>query len=135
MQAYEPFILVLALVVIDYVTGIIGSVVTKSFSSTIMRTGLWHKLAYLVAIIVGLVLERLSAHYELGFVFAGTITTMIVIWIIITEVGSIMENLVKINPNLANNTFMRIFSRREEAEQIEEETIEEETRGKHAERN
>lgn len=135
MQAYEPYILVLALVVIDYVTGIIGSVVTHSFSSTIMRTGLWHKLAYLVAIIVGLVLERLSEHYELGFVFAGTITTMIVIWIVITEVGSILENLVKINPNLANNNFMRIFARREETDQAEQDMIEEEVRGNHASRD
>lgn len=133
MQAYEPYILVLALVVIDYVTGIIGSVVTHSFSSTIMRTGLWHKLAYLVAIIVGLVLEHLSEYYELGFVFAETITTMIIIWIVITEVGSILENLVKINPNLANNNFMRIFAQREEADQ--EQIIEEEVRGNHASRN
>lgn len=135
MEMYEPYILVMILIAIDYITGIIGSVVTHSFSSTVMRTGLWHKLAYLVAIVVGLVLERLSSYYELGFVFAGTITVMIIIWIVITEVGSILENLVKINPKLADNSFMRIFVRKDEADQIEEKKIDEELRGQHAQRN
>ena len=36
----------------------------------------------------------------------------------ITETGSILENLGLINPDLADNSFMRIFDRREEADQI-----------------
>lgn len=57
-------------------------------------------------------------YYDLPMVYAGVLYSLTYVWIVVTETGSILENLVLINPDLADNSFMRIFDRREEADQI-----------------
>ena len=57
-------------------------------------------------------------YYDLPMVYAGVLYSLAYVWIVVTETGSILENLVLINPDLADNSFMRIFDRREEADQI-----------------
>lgn len=124
-MSWEPILLIIALIVIDFITGIIGAVVNDSFSSKIMRQGLWHKLAYFIILAVVVILERLSVYYDLGFVnlnsgfgysvAAATMLSLVIVWIILTEVGSILENIVVINPKLKDNTFMAIFAKREDA--------------------
>lgn len=103
----HPYVILLILICVDYVTGIIAAAIHENFSSTKMRQGLLHKLTYMLAIVLAYVIEALAAHYELGFV--NGIVALVVVWIVITEVGSVIENLVKINPKLANNRFLAIF--------------------------
>lgn len=108
--------LILSLVVIDYITGIIGACINGDFSSSKMREGLFHKLTYLIAVVVAYIIEALAVHYDLGFVTG--IVVLVCTWIIITEVGSILENLIIINPSLADNSFMSIFARRAETNDL-----------------
>lgn len=115
---FYPYLLIFALIVIDYFTGIFGAVKTDSFSSSKMRQGLFHKLAYLLVIVVAFIIEELAAFYDLGFV--NGIVALVCVWIIITEIGSILENLVVINPAFADNSFMAIFARREEQNNLYE---------------
>lgn len=114
---WEPLILILALIVIDYILGTLGAILSGSFSSSKMRTGLVHKFTYLIVMMVALIVERLSLHYDIGLVFSAGFFVMVCVWIIITELGSILENLVVINPKFADNAFMRIFAKREEKEE------------------
>lgn len=120
---FEPLILVIALVIIDYTTGIISSIVNKCFDSSKMRMGLLHKLSYAVAIAVALIVQQLGHYYELGFIYSDAMLTLVIIWIIITEVGSILENIVIINPSLSDNNFLSIFDRREKTITDEKETV------------
>lgn len=115
-MTWEPYILVLLLIVIDYITGVIYAIKDQSFDSTIMRQGLWHKVSYLVVIVVGYIIDRLCAYYDLDLFYSGSILALIIVWVVLTEIGSILENLVKINPKFSDNAFMKIFTKKNEGE-------------------
>lgn len=107
---WHVYILIFALVVIDYALGVIGAVIHKTFSSSVMREGLIHKFTYLVAIALAEIIVLLSGYLDLGFVYVGAIVGLVLVWISLTEIGSILENIVKINPELGDNKFLQIFS-------------------------
>lgn len=113
-MAWEPWALLVALIVIDYVLGTIKGIITEGFQSSKMRMGLLHKGTYFVALVLGFILERIALYYELPYALIGCIVSVIYVWIVLSETGSILENLVAINPKLADNEFMRIFDRREQ---------------------
>lgn len=104
------YLAILVLVTLDYVTGIVAGCMTEGFSSSKMRKGLVHKATYLVAILVCLCIEYLSLYLDLGFAFGSGITALVCVWIVLSEVGSIIENISKMNPELADNSFMRLFA-------------------------
>lgn len=112
-------IFIIALIIIDYATGIMGAIVKGNFSSKIMRQGLIHKLAYILAMATGLIIDNLCLNLELGLVVGTAVLGLIEVWIIITEIGSICENLVTINPAFASNGFLRIFARQSQEQQLE----------------
>lgn len=107
---WHVYVLIFALVVIDYVLGVIGAVINKTFSSSVMRQGLVHKFTYLVAIAIAEIIVLLSGYLDLGFDFVDAIVGLVCVWISLTEIGSILENIVKINPKLGEDGFLQIFS-------------------------
>lgn len=116
---------IFGLVVIDYGLGMIGAVVRGNWDSGIMRLGLLHKLSYLFAVVVGWIVQYLVSVFELPYVNGVAIVTLICVWIIITEVSSILENLCVINPNLATNSFMSIFAKRDKTETVDQDILDE----------
>lgn len=112
-----PLVLILTLVIIDYGSGLIGSIANGTFNSSKAREGLLHKFAYAIVLVVTVIIEKLAVYYDLGYVYADALFTLVCIWIIITEVGSILENVIKINPSLADNDFMQIFANQHKADQ------------------
>lgn len=115
---WEPLLWLLLLVIVDFITGLIGHTTREGFSSSKVREGLAHKFTYVIALILCLILEKIMEYYDLPMVYADVLYSLTYVWIVITETGSILENLVLINPDLADNSFMRIFDRREQADQI-----------------
>lgn len=107
---WHVYVLIFALIVIDYVLGVIGSVINKTFSSSVMRQGLLHKFTYLVAIVIAEIIVLLSGYLDLGFDFVNAIVGLVCVWISLAEIGSILENIVKINPKLGEDGFLQIFS-------------------------
>lgn len=114
---WQPLIYLLALVVIDYITGVIGHTLREGFNSSKMREGLLHKATYGIVLVVCVILEQIAQWYDLPLIYMGLLYSLAYVWIALAELGSILENLVLINPDLADNSFMRIFDRREEADQ------------------
>lgn len=115
---WEPLLWLLLLVIVDFITGLIGHTMREGFCSSKVRVGLAHKFTYAIALTLCLILEKIMEYYDLPMVYAGVLYSLTYVWIVITETGSILENLVLINPDLADNSFMRIFDRREQADQI-----------------
>ena len=107
---WHVYVLIFALVVIDYVLGVICAVINKMFSSSVMRQGLVHKFTYLVAIVIAEIIVLLSGYLDLGFDFVDAIVGLVCVWISLTEIGSILENIVKINPKLGDSGFLQIFA-------------------------
>lgn len=115
---WEPLLWLLLLVIVDFITGLIGHTMREGFHSSKVREGLTHKFTYVIALTLCLILEKIMEYYALPMVYAGALYSLTYVWIVITETGSILENLALINPDLADNSFMRIFDRREQADQI-----------------
>lgn len=109
-MVWQVYVLLFALVIIDYALGVAGAVINKTFSSTVMRVGLAHKATYVVAIAVTELTVTLSGYLDLGYVYVGSMVALVCVWIALTEIGSILENLVKINPELSDNKFLQIFT-------------------------
>ena len=88
-----------ACMVLDYATGSFAACRAGEWSSKAARDGLWHKLGAIVAVLVAaildgvirLVLENVPA-LELPFEYTVFVSVLVLVWYILTELGSILEN-------------------------------------------
>ena len=93
-------------VVLDYISGTAAARRNGEWSSEIARDGLWHKLGEIFAVLVaalcdialGVILK--SAQIAIPFDFQTLITPIVLLWYIITELGSILENAGKLGAPL-----------------------------------
>ncbi len=84
---------------LDYLTGTAAAKKTGTWSSQVSRDGRWHKLSIFVAVLVaglldivlGIIVNNIPG-LELPFVYTVAFTPVVVVWYIITELGSILEN-------------------------------------------
>lgn len=109
---WAVIVIACAFMVLDIVSGFIGAIVNRNVNSTKMKLGLWHKCGFMLAIVFGCLCEYSMNYIDLGFTLP--IQDAVCIFIIATELVSILENLAKISPELANAKFMDIFTRRDE---------------------
>lgn len=95
-----PFFAVAVLfVAMDILTGWAKAVATHTTNSSIMRIGLFHKLGEILAILFGYACE-FSFPY-VGIAISIPLVESISTYIILMETASIVENIMKINPQLA----------------------------------
>ena len=86
---------------LDYVTGSAAAAKQGLWSSTKAKEGIWHKTGMIVVVVVAagadilvaLVLERLPAA-ALPFEYGGLICPVVLVWYVVSELGSITENAV-----------------------------------------
>lgn len=100
--------IVFLLVLIDYVTGVVNAIMQGELSSKRMREGLGHKFTYLVVICVALIVEYGSEYINIGIELP--VFTPVCAGICLTEITSIIENCVKINPELSSSNILNIFN-------------------------
>ena len=87
-----------ALILIDYITGSMAAKREKNWSSAIARDGLWHKageiFAVLTAALCDIALKVLVEGSGITFPFeiSMIVTPIVLLWYILTEAGSIIEN-------------------------------------------
>ena len=87
--------------VFDYLTGTLAARKRKEWSSTRAREGLYHKLGIAGALILSLLVDivvGLAANtvVRLPFEFRGLFSPLCAFWYIVTEFGSVVENLNKL---------------------------------------
>ena len=84
---------------LDYLSGTLAACQAGQWSSAVARQGLWHKggmiLAVTVAAICDGVMMLLCTQMPLGICWNGLVLPLVLAWYIITELGSILENAVK----------------------------------------
>ena len=85
--------------IIDYITGSCAALRAGEWSSSTARDGIWHKAGSIVAVIVAGILDVVIGHLlanvpgvELPFTYTVLLCPLVVIWYILTEAGSIIEN-------------------------------------------
>lgn len=112
MTLTEPQTWALAIVgvtmVLDIVSGLVKAFSRKSYDSSKMREGLVHKFTELVIVALAFVLELACEHIA-GLPFSGVTVVLTCTYIILMEVGSIMENLITAYPELADTPLAKLF--------------------------
>ena len=88
-----------AVMALDYLTGTLAACKTGDWSSATAREGLWHKGGMIAVVIVGAladwVMVIVAAYIPIGIRWPGIILPLVLAWYIITELGSVLENAVK----------------------------------------
>lgn len=85
---------------LDYLSGTAAARKAGEWSSSIAREGVWHKLGEIFAVLVAALCDIalkivVSSGLDLGFELPTLITPIVLLWYIITELGSIAENAEK----------------------------------------
>ncbi len=104
-----PLIIMSVFIALDILTGIISAAKSGAVDSSKMRDGLFHKSAFYLAFMTAAALEIASSVMELGITIPAV--AAVAVYIITTEVVSILENICAINPDLKNNEFMKLFGK------------------------
>ena len=90
----------IGVMLLDYLSGTAAACKVGEWSSAKAREGLWHKagmiLVVLVAGIADIVMAVACANLNLGLAYTGLVLPLVLAWYIITELGSILENAVKL---------------------------------------
>jgi toxin secretion/phage lysis holin len=89
-----------AVMALDYLSGTAAACKEGKWSSGVARVGLWHKLGMILAVLVSalsdIALEVACQHIPIGLAWPGVILPLVLAWYILTELGSILENAVKL---------------------------------------
>lgn len=89
---------------LDYLSGTLAACREGQWSSAVARQGLWHKggmiLVVTVAAICDAVMILLVNYMPLGVEWPGLILPLVLAWYIMTELGSILENAVKMGASV-----------------------------------
>ena len=99
----------IAAMALDYISGSAAACKTGNWSSAHAREGIWHKAGMIVVVLVAsgadllidIVLSNLTI-VQLPVQYPGLICPMVLVWYIITELGSIVENAVRMGAIVPN---------------------------------
>lgn len=89
---------------LDYITGTAAACKDGDWASSRAREGLWHKAAMIIVVIVAgladLIMAVICENLSIGFAWPGLVLPLVLAWYIITELGSILENAIKMGANV-----------------------------------
>ena len=93
-----------AVMALDYITGTVAACKAGQWCSATAREGLWHKGGMITVVVVAAIADWIMAviaqHVPIGIQWPGIILPLVLAWYIITELGSILENAVKMGANV-----------------------------------
>ena len=92
------YIIVGCFIAFDIITGLIKALFKGGINSSLLRVGLFRKLAEILAVVASNLLEYGTNFIDLGFDFP--VLKAVALYIVFMEITSIIENLGEINPTL-----------------------------------
>lgn len=98
-------------ILLDIITGIIQAIANKEVSSEKLRKGAFHKIAFVLIICLAYLIDYGVGYIDLGFDFPIVLPTCT--YICFTEIVSILENIVKLNPSLKGAKIFDLFKQSE----------------------
>lgn len=103
------YIFTAGFIFLDLVTGMIKAFKEKSFTSSIMREGLFHKCGSILLVIFGVAVDYAQTMIDIGV--SVPIANAICAYIVAMEIGSIIENIGKINPQIVPEKIKKHFTK------------------------
>lgn len=97
----------LGFIALDLITGFAQAVANKTVNSTKMRDGLWHKCGFVLTILLAAMIEWAMRYIDLGFTLP--LFVPVCIFIMLTEIVSIFENICELSPELASSKLAQLF--------------------------
>lgn len=94
------YLITIVFTVMDYLTGWAQSVYNDTFQSSIMRKGIFHKLAIFAVLLLVALFDWSMNYIDLGVLSAMPISTLVCTGFIVMEIGSVLENLHMINDEI-----------------------------------
>ena len=91
--------IVLIFISFDILFGLLQALTNQTFQSSVMRQGLFHKLGEILCYLFGVVCDATLPMINILVPFS--LASAITIYIVIMEIGSILENLSKVSPVMA----------------------------------
>lgn len=95
-QLLAPMIVLIAVMALDYVSGISAAWVNRQLSSRIGIMGIVKKICYLLIVAVGMALDYLisllGARFGVQLDNTYFVGLLVIVWLIINELISILEN-------------------------------------------
>lgn len=98
-----------AFIVLDLVTGVLKALMKKEFTSSIMREGLFHKTGSVVCVAFGVLIDAAQTVVDIGVTLP--VASTFCAYIILMEIGSIIENICAINPDIMPDKLKSYFSK------------------------
>ena len=88
-----------AVMALDYLTGTLAACRSGQWSSAVAREGLWHKGGMIAVVVVAMIADWvmviIAEYIPIGIHWPGIVLPLVLAWYIITELGSMLENAVK----------------------------------------
>lgn len=94
----QKIIILLCFILFDIVTGWIKAISRGEYNSAVMRLGMWHKLAEILA--CGFCIFCDYALPQINFILPVSLFNCILVYIAVMEITSIVENLGQTFPEL-----------------------------------
>lgn len=94
----KTYVIALAFIGFDIITGYLLALKNRSINSTKLREGLFHKGSEILALVFSNLLEYVGNYVSLGV--DVPLLEAVTVYICLTELVSILENLGNINPVL-----------------------------------
>lgn len=90
---------------LDYISGTAAACKEGEWSSSVARGGLWHKGGMILVVVVAAIADGIMSVIcenipVLGIAWPSIILPLVLAWYILTELGSILENAVKLGANV-----------------------------------
>lgn len=128
-------VITLLFMILDIITGYVGAWLSGTISSSVMRKGLGHKFAFIAFIAMAALIDFAQGENIINLGVTIQLTALTCIYVIITEINSILENIIIIFPELENTPVINIFKNSTNVmEKLAEDKGKDVTNGKHVDR-
>ena len=90
-----------AAMALDYISGSAAACKEGKWSSKVAREGLWHKMGMVFAVVVAAMADGVLSVLcqrlpSMGVTWPGMVLPVVLVWYLLTELGSILENAVRL---------------------------------------
>ena len=103
------YLIVALFIMLDMATGLVKAFKEKAYTSSIMREGLYHKCGTALCVAFGALVDYTQTFVDIGV--SIPVAVSICVYIILMEIGSIIENLCAITPDILPSKIRGFFSK------------------------
>lgn len=94
-------------ILLDMVTGLVKAFKEKKYTSSVMREGLFHKCGSILCVVFGVLIDYAQGFLDLGV--SVPVAVSVCAYIVLMEIGSIIENVCAINPEIMPDKLKSYF--------------------------